>query len=284
MKANKILKEIIIATVVVVPLLYYFYLWNSLPAAIPIHFDAVGNPNNYGSKTGMLWLLLFLTVGVYILLLFVPQLDPKKNFQNNIKTYFKIRLLLTVFFSVISFIIILSVKESKFNTSYFFAVIALLFAVIGNYLTIVGPNNFLGIKTPWTKESESNWRKTHLLVGRLMFFSGVILAVLVFILPHPYKFPVFVSCVSLIVIIPILYSYFLYRKSNKKGKNIDSNAQINDQNSGKWYGNLYYNPKDSRVLLPKRFGIGWSFNFGNPYTYVVIVVIVGLIVLVSHIG
>ncbi len=280
MKISNITKEVIIAAIAVAPLLYYFYLWNSLPAEIPVHFDAVGNPNGYGSKYSMLWLLLLLTVGMYILLLFVPQLNPKKNFQKNVKTYFKIRLLLTVFFSLISLIIILSVKESKLNTSYFYAVIALLFAVIGNYWTNVRPNTSLGIRSPQTLGSESNWRKIHLFVGRMMFFSGVILAVMVFILPQTYKFPVFIGIVMFMVLVPIAYSYFLSKKS-KKGGNSSTN-QNSDLNSGKWYGVFYYNPKDSRIFLPKRFGIGWTLNLGNPYSYVVMVVLIVLIVLSQH--
>jgi uncharacterized membrane protein len=29
-------------------------------------------------------------------------------------------------------------------------------------------------------------------------------------------------------------------------------------------GILYYNRQDRRIFPPKRFGIGWTVNFGNP--------------------
>ena len=45
-----------------------------------------------------------------------------------------------------------------------------------------------------------------------------------------------------------------------------------------WFlGVFYFNKKDKRVFLPKRFSfLGWTVNFANPYS---IVVLVGIIVL-----
>lgn len=31
-----------------------------------------------------------------------------------------------------------------------------------------------------------------------------------------------------------------------------------------WYGFFYYNPDDPDVIVPKRYGIGWTVNFGRP--------------------
>ncbi len=50
-------------------------------------------------------------------------------------------------------------------------------------------------------------------------------------------------------------------------------------NQDYWYGILYCNPNDSRVIVPKRFrGLGWTLNFGNPYSYIVIAIFVAIIV------
>jgi len=39
--------------------------------------------------------------------------------------------------------------------------VGLLFAFLGNYLTRIEPNWFIGIRTPWTLSSDAVWRKTH---------------------------------------------------------------------------------------------------------------------------
>ena len=31
-----------------------------------------------------------------------------------------------------------------------------------------------------------------------------------------------------------------------------------------WYGPFYNNPGDPAVFVPKRFGLGWTVNFGHP--------------------
>jgi len=32
-----------------------------------------------------------------------------------------------------------------------------------------------------------------------------------------------------------------------------------------WYGGFFYNnPDDPAILVPKRFGLGWTVNFGHP--------------------
>ncbi|HKM92340.1 MAG TPA: DUF1648 domain-containing protein, partial [Prolixibacteraceae bacterium] len=66
MKTNKTIKELLIGSITVAPMVYYIYLWSSLPATIPIHFDAHGNANNYGSKGYIAITLFCLTIGVYL--------------------------------------------------------------------------------------------------------------------------------------------------------------------------------------------------------------------------
>ena len=49
-----------------------------------------------------------------------------------------------------------------------------------------------------------------------------------------------------------------------------------------WRGGLLYvNGDDPAVLVPKRFGIGWTVNFGNPKTVAgLFVLVAGIVVLV----
>jgi uncharacterized membrane protein len=50
-------------------------------------------------------------------------------------------------------------------------------------------------------------------------------------------------------------------------------------------GAIYYNPHDSSILVAKRFGVGWTFNFAHPVTWVVLVgILVFPVVLVLFLG
>ena len=46
-------------------------------------------------------------------------------------------------------------------------------------------------------------------------------------------------------------------------------------------GAVYVNREDSAVFVPKRFGIGWTLNFGNPWSLLVLLGIVAAPVLVT---
>jgi len=59
----------------------------------------------------------------------------------------------------------------------------------------------------------------------------------------------------------------------------------NDQNedaSGWYYGIFYVNPKDPKIFVQKRFGFGWTLNFGNKYTYLIIIILVLITITFKH--
>ena len=291
MKTTKIFKELLIGSIAIAPLLYYFYIWNSLPEVIPVHFDAQGNPNNYGSRSYIALTIFFLSVGTYLFLMYIPKIDPKKNFSIFSDTYVKLRFILTLFFSAVCFNIIFSVKGKGLNPSFFYLAFAIVIALIGNYMSNIRPNYFLGIRTPWALENESNWKKTHFVTGRLWFFSGILIAVLIFVLPVNYFIYVYIGFIILLALFPVLYSYIIYSKSDKsKSNSIKTEKLSNNKNrntdlneSDMWVYSFYINRFDSRIIVPKRNRMmGWTLNFGNPYTYLLIAIIVALIIISKY--
>ncbi|MGA7158926.1 MAG: DUF5808 domain-containing protein [Acidobacteriaceae bacterium] len=45
----------------------------------------------------------------------------------------------------------------------------------------------------------------------------------------------------------------------------------------RWYGGIfYYNPSDAAILVPKRFGWGWTFNFARPASWIFLVALIAL--------
>jgi len=287
MKTNKIFKELLLGFIVIAPLVYYMILRSSLPEVIPVHFDELGNPNNYGSKNYIALTIFFLTIGIYFFLRYIPKIDPKNNFSIFSKTFYKLRFILSLFFSILSFIIIFSVQQGRAFVSLIFIVIAFLISIFGNYLSNLRPNYFIGIRSPWTLENESIWKKTHYLTGKIWFFSGILLGLLMIVLPANFKLTVFISAIIILAVIPYIYSYSIYLKINKQ-KPMENNlnkqtANFESKNSDGWKGVIYFNRQDSRLMVPKRIpGMGWTLNFGNPYTYVLIIAIVSIIIIFNH--
>lgn len=46
-------------------------------------------------------------------------------------------------------------------------------------------------------------------------------------------------------------------------------------------GLFYFDPKDSRIILPKvNRMLGWTLNFGHPVSYIIIIVFIALLIFV----
>lgn len=43
----------------------------------------------------------------------------------------------------------------------------------------------------------------------------------------------------------------------------------------------YFNPDDSRIFVPKGYGVGVTVNWGNPVTYIVVIAFLAIVVLVK---
>lgn len=94
--------------------------------------------------------------------------------------------------------------------------LGLMFLVIGNYLPKCRQNHTMGIKVPWTFASEENWNATHRFAGRVWMIGGLVILLSAF-LPGEAGILALISCVIVLAVIPIVYSYFYYRKQIARG-------------------------------------------------------------------
>ncbi len=215
MKSRNLIKEIFLFLVVIAPIGYFTIIWKSLPDIVPTHFDAQGNPDNYGSKYFTAITVGLLTIGIYAFLKIIPMLDPKLNLGKSKIKYFNIRLICALFFTMIGFIIINSVKHKETSTTLIFTLIALLIAALGNYYYSLKPNYFLGFRNPWTLENESLWRKIHYMISRLWLFTGLVLAIVLFIIPIEFRLIVFITSITILIVAPFTLSLFLFLRMKR---------------------------------------------------------------------
>lgn len=105
---------------------------------------------------------------------------------------------------------------SRFDSSLILSGVGLLFAVIGNYLPNLKPNYFAGLRFPWTLENADNWRRTHALAGKMWFAGGLLLAVTCLLLPPVASAVVFLITMLVLVVIPAVYSWKIFRQQKKE--------------------------------------------------------------------
>lgn len=207
----------IVLLVALLPLAYLAFLWNHLPQSVPTHFGPDLKPDRIGSKDE-LWLvtglLSLVSIGLYFLLGNLNRIDPKRKGQAPSGTFRKLAWGLVIFLSALSFLILESARGSLAIQNLLFPILGLLFAFIGNYMNHLRPNYFAGLRLPWTLSSDENWRRTHELAGKLWFAGGLAIAVAGIFLAPKIIFPVFISVIVIITLIPVVYSYRLFKHSN----------------------------------------------------------------------
>jgi len=117
--------------------------------------------------------------------------------------------------SLIACVIINSVQKGdgvRLNIKLIFGSIGLLWCISGNYMYNIKPNHFAGFRTRWTLNNEENWRKTHLLGGKLWFAGGLLITIASLVTSIYGTVIIFVSISIIIILIPFIYSYRLYKK------------------------------------------------------------------------
>lgn len=203
-----------------IPWIYLAFIWNDLPATIPVHFGINGTPDRFGNRLEVLVTPAIITiVGLltYFILTNMGKVDPKKKYAgSNSGLMAKIAIVTVVLLSAVStFILYWTLHERIEGGNIFFCIISLFMAYIGNLLHSVKPNYFAGFRFPWTLESEDNWRKTHQLASKIWFIGGIILAITTLIISAKSALIIFMCGMAIMVIIPAFYSYQLFRQSLK---------------------------------------------------------------------
>lgn len=70
------------------------------------------------------------------------------------------------------------------------------------------------------------------------------------------------------------------RAGGRSSAERQSYGSVDRDDDRRWLGGIiYYNPDDPEPLVPKRFGWGWTVNFGHPFGKVFLVVMVALVLL-----
>ncbi len=210
---KKNLKMLIITSVVILlPIIAGLILWNKLPEEVPIHFNAQGVADGWGGKGMAVFAMPVFMLAIHWLCAFITSIDPKSRniTSKNMTLVLWITPVLSIFVSGIIYSFALG-YEININTIFplFFG---LLFIVIGNYMPKCKQNYSIGIKIPWTLNSEENWNYTHRLAGKTWVVGGILIIALSFLK----TVWIFMAITIIMVIIPVIGSYLFNKKENKQ--------------------------------------------------------------------
>lgn len=205
----KFKKESVISVIISILLfaLVNLLFYKKMPETLPTHWGFNNKIDGYSSKFTTLITTPLLLIFLNIFSCFMLDNDPKNKNKNKLiiligKATVPLVLLITFMISVfyglgkeINVMVIISLF------------VGFLLIVIGNYLPKTKRNYTVGIKLPWTLNSDENWNKTHRLAGYFFILGGIFFLLTPFIGNEYLIFLTFM----IIGIIPAIYSFYLYK-------------------------------------------------------------------------
>jgi uncharacterized membrane protein len=191
--------------------------WGTAPDRVPVHWNLAGQPDRWGGRFEGLLAVPFEALGLYLLLLLLPRVDPgRANYSTFASAYASVRLLVLLFFAGLEVTLALASRGEPVNV----AVIApLMFGgllvLIGNQMGKLRPNWFIGIRTPWTLSSKESWTRTHRVGGWLLIASGLLVMGCAVFRRPAYQIGVAIVCGAFVVYL-IVHSYVVWKHDPDK--------------------------------------------------------------------
>lgn len=221
----------IIGSIVMIAIMFMtaLYFANTLPeqGPYPVHFNANGVADRFGSKQEALFAIFVLPVVASLttlILAAVPYLDPRQqNLTRSWKAYLTIWLGLMALFTFLTAGIGNTIASGASNLSgnkemvrWIIAASSLFIVVVGNFLPKTRSSFTLGIRTPWTLSSDLAWEKTHRLGGPLFMAAGALGFVGAFVFDGLFLALQLSVLVVSAALISVIYSYFAWRNADDK--------------------------------------------------------------------
>jgi uncharacterized membrane protein len=207
-----IISLIVILVATIASIIVYPYL----PEIAASHWDASGQVNGYMPRFWAAFLMPIVSVGLLFLLLAVPSIDPLKANIAKFRNYYNGFVLVIVVFMLIIHGITLAwnLGYDRFNIgNAIVPAVGLIFIVAGFMMAKAKRNFFIGIRTPWTLSNDTVWDETHKLGSKLFIGAGIVSFLSAFF--GEIGFWVMFIVIMIAAIVPIVYSYMLWRNITK---------------------------------------------------------------------
>ena len=194
-------------------------LWNRLPDPMASHWNVNDQVDGYTSRFWGVFLVPLMTLGMLLLFLVIPNIDPLKANIAQFREAFNLFITLIVVFMI--YVYILSLRWNLGYTDLgmsqaMLPAMGILFIFVGYLLRKAKRNFFIGIRTPWTLSSDRVWDETHRLGAVLFMISGVLAIIGSFFGGNTAFWMLFIPIIGS-TLITLVYSYVLYQRETRVG-------------------------------------------------------------------
>lgn len=210
---------ILVLLLIAIPFGYALYLYPDLPQIIPTHFNVKGEADAYGGRNSIYLgpgIMGVVSILMFALLSNLKSIDPKRYQQTDDQLFWKFGLFMVAFLSSLSLgILYITAHPDVSIQKFIIPAIGIAFACIGWFMPKFPQNYFAGLRLPWTLDNADNWNATHKMAGKVWVVGGCVAALSGFVFTGETAFMAFMGVILLMVIIPIFFSYRMFRNGNK---------------------------------------------------------------------
>jgi uncharacterized membrane protein len=187
-----------------------------LPDRVPVHWGMSGQPDRLGSRFEGTVLLPFVMIAMWLLLRFLPRIDPRaSNYAKMQSAYdFTVNATMTMLLLIHAMVLAAGLGYAVPVARIGPILLGALFVAIGNVLPRARPNWWFGIRTPWTLTNDRVWARTHRVGGYVMTAAGIMI-IAGAALPDTWPFAVLIAASAIAAIGTIVYSYVAWREETR---------------------------------------------------------------------
>src|SRR5688500_2892486 len=201
---------------IVASVVFSLAVYAKLPDQVATHFGPTGEPDGWSSRSFAAFGMPLLSFFMFSLLSALPKVMPRReNYERFSDTYWTIITVIMAFISAMHVVLLGIALGWPIDVPTFVLLgVGAMFVIMGNLMPRVKSNWMLGIRTPWTLDSENVWRETHRIGGRTMVVAGIITMVAAF-LPDAIRPWIAFGALLFGAMIPAVYSYILWRREKQ---------------------------------------------------------------------
>ena len=192
--------------------------WFGTPegASVPVHFNASGEADRYGSKAEAFLFMPLVLAGLTFLLSLAPAIDPRgKNIRRSRSLYIVVWMIgalsLVGAQGMTTFLALGGEIPPDLIARGIGIFISVVLLVIGFFIAKARPNFFAGVRTPWTLTSDLSWDKTHRWASRIFLILGLAGLVAGFLFPPEFVTYGLIGAVLTSSLGLVIYSFMVWK-------------------------------------------------------------------------
>ncbi|HUW65922.1 MAG TPA: SdpI family protein, partial [Spirochaetia bacterium] len=184
------------------------------PVWILLALDLAASLYAYPHLHARAFFTFFVSLGVYLLLLVMPAIDPRRaNYNRFSGTYRFMKLVIVLFLVALHWLTLAYALGWPVSIEQvIMTVVSGLLLILGNVMGRI-KQSWVGFITPWTLADEGVWNRTHRLGGRVRVVAGLV-GLVGAIMGGTGGKVLFLVAVIAAFAIPFVYSYFDFRRNS----------------------------------------------------------------------